>query len=281
MGVGLGLVFRFGGTTGGTDLAAAIVNKFIPGFTVGTILMAIDFFVVLVAGLVFKQPEISLYSIISLFTSIKMLDFVQEGLGYAKAFYIISNQPEEISRQVIKELDRGVTALSGKGMYTMEERDVLLCVVQRSQVNRLKEIVQSIDPKAFVIPVSYTHLTSISYGRKFICQRESTIATLPVGYADGYSRMLTGKAQVLIKGKRVPVVGAICMDQCMIDITDVPDVNLGDEVILFGEGLPVEELADQLGTISYEILCMINKRVPRIYRRNEEIIEIKSSIVSH
>ena len=123
--------------------------------------------------------------------------------------------------------------------------------------------------------------TSISYGRKFICQRESTIATLPVGYADGYSRMLTGKAQVLIKGKRVPVVGAICMDQCMIDITDVPDVNLGDEVILFGEGLPVEELADQLGTISYEILCMINKRVPRIYRRNEEIIEIKSSIVSH
>lgn len=151
MGVGLGLVFRFGGTTGGTDLAAAIVNKFIPGFTVGTILMAIDFFVVLVAGLVFKQPEISLYSIISLFTSIKMLDFVQEGLGYAKAFYIISNQPEEISRQVIKELDRGVTALSGKGMYTMEERDVLLCVVQRSQVNRLKEIVQSIDPKAFVI----------------------------------------------------------------------------------------------------------------------------------
>ncbi len=151
MGVGLGLVFRFGGTTGGTDLAAAIVNKFIPGFTVGTILMAIDFFVVLVAGLVFKQPEISLYSIISLFTSIKMLDFVQEGLGYAKAFYIISNHPEEISRQVIKELDRGVTALSGKGMYTMEERDVLLCVVQRSQVNRLKEIVQSIDPKAFVI----------------------------------------------------------------------------------------------------------------------------------
>lgn len=151
MGVGLGLVFRFGGTTGGTDLSAAIINKFIPGFTVGTILMAIDFFVVVIAGIVFKQPEISLYSIISLFTSIKMLDFVQEGLGYAKAFYIISNRPKDISNQIIKELDRGVTALSGQGMYTLEERKVLLCVVQRSQVNRLKEIVHTIDPRAFVI----------------------------------------------------------------------------------------------------------------------------------
>ncbi len=151
LGLGLGIVFRFGGTTGGTDLAAAIVNKYIPGFTVGTILMVIDFFVVLVAGLVFKQAEISLYSLISLFISIKVMDFVQEGLGYAKAFFIISNNPEEISKVVIKELDRSVTSLSGQGMYTREDRQVLLCVVHRAQVNRLKELVHGVDKKAFVI----------------------------------------------------------------------------------------------------------------------------------
>lgn len=107
---------------------------------------------------------------------------------------------------------------------------------------------------------------SVSYGRRFIAERDRRIATLPVGYADGYTRMLSGKgAEVLIKGKRAPVVGNICMDQCMVDITDLEGVSLYDEVELFGENLPAEELAEKLGTISYELLCMVNKRVPRIY----------------
>lgn len=121
--------------------------------------------------------------------------------------------------------------------------------------------------------------TSISYGRKYITSKESIIATLPVGYADGYSRMLSGKAEVLLCGKRAPVVGAICMDQCMIDITDLPDVKIGDEVILFGEGLPVEEIAEKLGTIHYEIICMINKRVPRVYQKKEQITSIKNILI--
>lgn len=151
LGIGLGLVFRFGGTTGGTDLAAAVINKFLPQFSIGTILMMIDLTVVVIAGIVSKQPEITLYSVISLYTSIKMLDFIQEGLGYAKAFYIISDCPEKISDQIFKKLDRGVTALTGQGMYTKEKRQVLLIVVHRSQVNQLKGIVYAIDPKAFVI----------------------------------------------------------------------------------------------------------------------------------
>ncbi|MCR1899077.1 YitT family protein [Irregularibacter muris] len=151
MGIGLGFVFRYGGTTGGTDLAAAIVHKFIPGFTVGAILMVIDFCVVVAAGLVFRQPEVSLYSLICLYASVKMLDFTQEGIGYAKAFYIISNHPEEIAQEIMKELDRGVTALRAQGMYTQEDRNVLLCVVNRAQVNKMKEIVHSVDQRAFVI----------------------------------------------------------------------------------------------------------------------------------
>lgn len=110
----------------------------------------------------------------------------------------------------------------------------------------------------------------IGYGQTFITERKSKIATLPIGYADGYSRMLSNKAYVSINNKRVKIVGNICMDQLMIDITGIDGVDLSDEVILFGydhNSIPqVEELAEILGTITYEVLCMISMRVPRIYR---------------
>lgn len=112
---------------------------------------------------------------------------------------------------------------------------------------------------------------SVSYGRRFVAERKSRIATIPIGYADGYSRMLSGRAQVIAGGKLCNIVGNICMDQCMIDVTDVNTIDIGDEVILFGKGdnieLPVESLAEKMGTINYEILCMIGKRIPRIYQR--------------
>ena len=102
--------------------------------------------------------------------------------------------------------------------------------------------------------------TGISYGQIFTTTRESKIATIPIGYADGYTRLLTSKAEVAIKGKRVPIVGKICMDQCMIDVTDVEDVKIGDEVILFGDGSGnsphIDEIAEALGTINYEVICM-------------------------
>ncbi|MDD4509038.1 MAG: alanine racemase, partial [Eubacteriaceae bacterium] len=107
---------------------------------------------------------------------------------------------------------------------------------------------------------------SLGYGRKYIAKEDRLIATLPVGYADGYTRMLSGKGtKVWINGHLAPVVGNICMDQCTVDVTDVPGVKLFDEVELFGENLPVEDLAERLGTINYEVVCMVNKRVPRIY----------------
>jgi alanine racemase len=124
--------------------------------------------------------------------------------------------------------------------------------------------------------------TSIGYGRKFTTRRESVIATLPIGYADGYSRMLSGKAKVLVHGEEVPVVGNICMDQCMIDVTGLDGVAVGDEVVLIGEqgerAIRAEDLARPLGTISHEIMCMINKRVPRVYIKNGEIMKIKLGV---
>lgn len=150
-GVGLGIVFKFGGTTGGTDLAGSILNKFFPSLSIATFMMAIDILVVAFAGIVDKKVETSLYSIISLFVSVKVIDLILEGIGYLKGFLIITDKPEEISEKIMEELERGVTLFRGKGMYTKKEKDVLLCVVNRSQFTKTKEIVHYVDKQAFMM----------------------------------------------------------------------------------------------------------------------------------
>ena len=106
---------------------------------------------------------------------------------------------------------------------------------------------------------------TVSYGNRFVAKEDRIVGTLPIGYADGYTRMLNGRARVFISGQLVPVVGSICMDQCMIDLTEVEEVCLYDEVELFGNNISADVLADALGTINYEITCMVNKRVPRVF----------------
>ena len=112
--------------------------------------------------------------------------------------------------------------------------------------------------------------TRISYGGTFTTKRKSLIATLPIGYADGYSRRLSNRGEVLIHGKRASVVGKVCMDFIMVDVTDISHVSVGDEVILMGrqgkEQITPEEIADKIDSISYEVLCSVGKRVPRIYK---------------
>jgi len=111
---------------------------------------------------------------------------------------------------------------------------------------------------------------ALSYSRKFHTQRDSRIATLPIGYADGLPRVLSNNMEVLVNGKRVPQVGTICMDMTLIDVTEVPDAQTEDEVVIFGkqgeEVIQVEELAEKANTLPYEILCSVGKRVPRIYQ---------------
>ena len=114
--------------------------------------------------------------------------------------------------------------------------------------------------------------TAVSYGRTYHTSRETTLAVIPIGYADGYSRLLSDKAEVLFKGWRCPVVGRICMDQCVIELGDLP-AQIGDEVTIIGrdghQEITVNELAVKLGTINYEITCAISERVPRIYKGKE------------
>ena len=112
--------------------------------------------------------------------------------------------------------------------------------------------------------------TPISYGRTFITKRRSTIATIPLGYADGYSRKLSNKGEVLIKGGRTPVVGRVCMDTIMVDVTDIPDVSYKSKAVIIGsqgkEKITAEEIADKTGTIPYEVLTAIGQRIKRVYK---------------
>jgi alanine racemase len=125
--------------------------------------------------------------------------------------------------------------------------------------------------------------TGISYGHIHITQHDSIIGTIPIGYADGFTRMLINKADVGIKDSRAKVVGRICMDQCMIDVTHITDVKIDDEVIIFGDGRNnsphIDEVAQKLGTINYEIVCMVSRRVPRVYIKSGEIVKINDYLL--
>ena len=117
----------------------------------------------------------------------------------------------------------------------------------------------------------------ISYGGTFVTTRKTRVATVPVGYADGYRRSLSGKFYVLIRGRRAPILGRVCMDQMMVDITDVPDVKIDDPVVLVGNDgndvITVEEIAAASDSFNYEFVCGISRRVPRRYRQNGQIIK--------
>ncbi|MGN0334141.1 MAG: alanine racemase [Lachnospiraceae bacterium] len=121
--------------------------------------------------------------------------------------------------------------------------------------------------------------TAISYGGTWIAKRTSRIATVPVGYGDGYPRSLSNKGYVIIHGKKAPIVGRVCMDQFMIDVTEVPETKAGDEVILLGTdgtlSITAEELGDLSGRFNYELVCDLGNRIPRIYRRKGEITEVR------
>jgi len=122
----------------------------------------------------------------------------------------------------------------------------------------------------------------VSYGLKYKCKKESRVATLPIGYADGFTRMLSGKAKVMVKDTKVSILGNICMDQCLIDVTDL-DVSIGDEVVLFGgnnsNGISIDSVSELLNTINYEIICMVKKRVPRVYIKGNKIIQYKDYLL--
>lgn len=150
-GVGAGLVFRYGATTGGTDIVVMLLKKRFRNFSTGNFVAIVDAVVVTLAGLVFKTWETVLYSTLSLIVASYMVDAIVEGVDYAKSVLIISEKAEEISKGIFESLQRGTTCLSGISHYTGREKHTLLCVVRRFEISRLKKIVYETDKDAFVI----------------------------------------------------------------------------------------------------------------------------------
>lgn len=149
-GAGMGLAFKARGTTGGTDLGAQLLHRW-TGISVGQALLTIDGAVIALAGVAFRSPEAALVAIITVFVASKAIDAVLVGVDYAKAAIIVSGQAREIGHALLHELQRGVTGLEGRGLYSGAKREVLLCVISRSEETKLREIVNRIDPRAFVI----------------------------------------------------------------------------------------------------------------------------------
>lgn len=162
-GIGLGFTFRAGGSTGGTDLGAQLLHRFLKT-SPGLALMAIDFLVILLAGIVF-EPELALYGILGLFLTSMAIDLLQEGVPLTRAAYIISERNGEIGQAILTQMERGVTELSGKGLYTGQARPVLFVIVARSEVSQLKELVAEIDPGAFLVITSASEVLGEGFKR--------------------------------------------------------------------------------------------------------------------
>lgn len=149
-GIGIGLVFLGGGTTGGTDMMAAIIRKYLQHYSIAQIMLVIDAAVVVIGMYVFGIRK-ALYAIIAVYLVTKVSDGLIEGLKFSKIAYIITSKPEEISDMIMKDLDRGVTGINAKGMYSGQDKLMLFCVVNKKEIVLLKEKIDVIDPNAFVI----------------------------------------------------------------------------------------------------------------------------------
>ncbi len=156
VGIGIGIMFRCDASTGGTDLIALILSKKFPGIKATKFMIVLDSFVVISSGIVSKNIEIGLYSAMSLYIVVKVADAIMEGFDYSKAFFIISNQADDLKKVITNELGRGFTILDGRGGYTDDQKQVLLVVVSKNQEIYLKKLVKSSDPGAFII-VSNVH----------------------------------------------------------------------------------------------------------------------------
>ncbi|MED4017315.1 YitT family protein [Sutcliffiella cohnii] len=149
IGVGLGIIFRFGGTTGGVDIIARLAHKYI-GWSMGKTMFLFDAIVIAVSIIAYLSYREGMYTLVAVFVAARVIDFMQEGAYAAKGATIISDKNELIAANILKEMDRGVTILRGQGSYTKQDRDILYCVVGKNEIVKLKNIITSTDPHAFV-----------------------------------------------------------------------------------------------------------------------------------
>ncbi len=150
LGIGLGLIFKGRGSTGGSDIVGRIMNKYF-NLSVGYSIMIIDAVIIIGSSLIFRNYELILYSFITLFLSSKAIDMILEGQDYARGVFIFTDEPEAVSQKIMETMNRGISGFRGKGMYTGNDRDILYVVVSRRELSRLTETVKNVDTKAFIV----------------------------------------------------------------------------------------------------------------------------------
>ncbi|MGX6442554.1 YitT family protein [Neobacillus sp. K501] len=155
LGIGLGIIFRYGGTTGGVDIIARLVQKY-AGWSMGKTMLIFDMVVIAASVLTYLNYKQAMYTLVAVFIGARVIDFIQEGAYAARGAMIISKKNAEVAQKIMDEMDRGVTVLRGYGSFTKEDREVLYCVVARNELVRLKNLTTAIDPHAF-ISVSVVH----------------------------------------------------------------------------------------------------------------------------
>lgn len=151
MGIGLGVVYRTGATTGGIDIMAKFMRAKWQHINLGTIILLMDILVIVLFAICFRKFESALYALISMFISARVIDVVLYGLNSSKACYIISEKSDNIKRRLLNDLDRGVTILHGEGGYTGDKKNIILCTINRRQIAQVREIIKREDPAAFVM----------------------------------------------------------------------------------------------------------------------------------
>lgn len=149
IGVGLGIIFRYGGTTGGVDIIARLTHKYL-GWSMGKTMFLFDVFVISLSVVTYLSYQKGMYTLVAVFVGAKLIDFMQEGAYSGKGAMIISEKNEEIAQKILNEMERGVTILKGMGSYSKLEKEVLYCVVGRNEIVKLKNIITVVDPHAFV-----------------------------------------------------------------------------------------------------------------------------------
>lgn len=155
IGVGLGVIFRYGGTTGGVDIIARLIHKYL-GWSMGRAMFLFDAIVIMISILTYLEHIKGMYTLVAVFIGARVIDFIQEGAYAARGVTIISEKSEDISQRIMNEMDRGVTVLQGKGSFTGSSRDVLYCVIGKNEIIRLKNIIENVDSHSFVT-VSHVH----------------------------------------------------------------------------------------------------------------------------
>lgn len=167
MGVGMGIVFRANGSTGGCDMLAVVTNRFFPTITTGQLVIAVDGLVVVLSSLAYSSLVLPLYALITIFISGKVSDLFVDGVRSLRAYYILTNKKEEIAQKIMTDVERGVTNIKCEGMYTHGEKDMLLVILRRSQVMQVKKIIKEIDPDAF----TFSHNVKEAYGNGFLAYK--------------------------------------------------------------------------------------------------------------